>query len=39
LLVQLGEDLVGGLGSGKGLAVLVPTQAEPADGGGEIVTW
>jgi hypothetical protein len=37
LTVEFGEDLVSGLGPGEGLAVLVPTPAEPTDGGGEIL--
>jgi hypothetical protein len=37
LTVELGEDLVGGLGPGEGLAVLVPALAEAIDGGGELI--
>ena len=37
LTAEPGQDLVGGLGLGEGLAVLVPALAEPADGGGEIL--
>jgi hypothetical protein len=37
LTVELGEDLVGGLGPGEGLAVLVPALAEPTDRGDEIL--